>query len=355
MTDTSPASDAPTAEAPLLSIYCLVYNHAAFLRQCLDGFVMQRTSFPIEILIHDDASSDESQAIIREYVEHYPQIQWRPIYQTENQYSQGKMPIFTVMPLVRGRYVAFCEGDDYWTDPLKLQKQVDFLESHPDYSICHHPVRLTWDQGEKPDEIRPAPYKRHRLSTLTLSDLAKRNRVITASVVYRWAYNRDEHRFEDHFPRNVFPSDYILVLAHATRGKAKLLPDTMSTYRLHAGGVWSGTIKTDLFYVKQAAPLINFYIAAQQITGHDFRPARLDMLHDCILACFVTGHYDKLRELQQLYPADYEQIIQQYSKATRSNRKLQWQQKVASTSYWRFTVKKIAYHWRRLWSKSNSA
>lgn len=122
---------------PLVSIICLVFNHREYIRQCLDGFVMQKVNFPIEILIHDDASTDGSEEIIHEYEKKYPKL-FKPIYQTINQYSKGGSVSYTYQyPRCKGKYIAVCEGDDYWTDPLKLQKQVDFLESHRDYSMVH--------------------------------------------------------------------------------------------------------------------------------------------------------------------------------------------------------------------------
>ena len=125
---------------PLVSICCLSYNHAAFISDCLDGFLMQQTHFPIEILIHDDASTDGTDDIIRHYAAQHPDIIF-PLFETENQYSRGfsgKMDIVFNYSRARGKYIAYCEGDDYWTDPLKLQKQVDFMEAHPDYSVCFH-------------------------------------------------------------------------------------------------------------------------------------------------------------------------------------------------------------------------
>ena len=122
----------------IVTIQCLVYNHESFLRQCLDGFVMQKTSFRFEVIVHDDASTDGSAAIIREYADKYPEI-IKPIFETENLYSKRDGSLRRVMYRnTRGKYVAICEGDDYWTDPYKLQKQVDFLESHPDYVMCSH-------------------------------------------------------------------------------------------------------------------------------------------------------------------------------------------------------------------------
>lgn len=124
---------------PLVSVCCITYNHASFIRKCLDGFLMQQTDFPIEILIHDDCSTDGTTEIIKEYAAQYPDLIF-PLYEEVNQYQQGKATEidFYNYRRARGKYIAYCEGDDYWTDPLKLQKQVDFMELHPEYSVCFH-------------------------------------------------------------------------------------------------------------------------------------------------------------------------------------------------------------------------
>ena len=126
------------ANTPLVSIICSTYNHGLYISQCLDGFLMQKTNFPFEILIHDDASTDNTPDIIREYEHNHPQV-IRPIYQKENKYSK-KEDIFAKYQCsrVRGKYIAICEGDDYWIDPLKLQKQIDFLENNPDYGMIYN-------------------------------------------------------------------------------------------------------------------------------------------------------------------------------------------------------------------------
>lgn len=137
----------------LVSISCITYNHSAYIRQCLDGMLMQQTTFGFEILIHDDCSTDGTDDIIREYASKYPQI-IKPLFEEENQYQQGK-PIGTAvwnLPRAKGKYIAICEGDDYWTDPLKLQKQVDFMEANPEYVLCCHRYKIynqndgTWDK-----------------------------------------------------------------------------------------------------------------------------------------------------------------------------------------------------------------
>ena len=119
---------------PLVAIHCLVYNHEPYLKRCLDSFVMQQTNFAFVAIVHEDASKDNSAAIIREYEQKYPDI-IRPIYETENQYSRPDGKLIFIMQdaiLATGaKYVAICEGDDFWTDPFKLQKQVDILERDP--------------------------------------------------------------------------------------------------------------------------------------------------------------------------------------------------------------------------------
>jgi len=139
-------------ELPLVSILCITFNHIDFIKETLDGFLIQQTSFPVEIIVHDDASTDGTTEIIKEYEVKYPHI-IKPIYQTVNQYSKridiGKEFIF---PLARGKYVAYCEGDDYWTDPLKLQKQVSFLEKNKDYGLVFTDVDKINHKGKLIDK-----------------------------------------------------------------------------------------------------------------------------------------------------------------------------------------------------------
>src|SRR5690554_6580680 len=122
---------------PLVSICCITYNHEKYIRDAIEGFLMQKTTFPVEILIHDDASTDKTAQIVKEYAENHSDL-IITIFQTENQYSQGIKPWPNfVFPRARGKYIALCEGDDYWTDPLRLQKQVGFLEGNEEYGLIH--------------------------------------------------------------------------------------------------------------------------------------------------------------------------------------------------------------------------
>ena len=123
---------------PLVSICCITFNHEKYIGQTLEGFLMQKTNFPFEILIHDDASTDATASIIRAYEAKFPHI-IKPIYQTENQFSKGIRSMYGVFnfPRASGKYIAMCEGDDYWIDENKLQSQADFLEQNKDYGLIH--------------------------------------------------------------------------------------------------------------------------------------------------------------------------------------------------------------------------
>src|SRR5690625_1921775 len=128
---------------PLVSVSCRTYNHEKLIRDAIEGILMQKTTFPIELIIHDDASTDSTADIIRDYESKYPHI-IKPIYQEENQYSKGvKIGMKYIHPKLKGKYYAICEGDDYWIDPYKLQKQINLLEEHGvSHVLSFHPVRL---------------------------------------------------------------------------------------------------------------------------------------------------------------------------------------------------------------------
>lgn len=134
-------------EPLMVTIRCITYNHEPYIRQCLEGFVMQKTNFRFEAIVHDDASTDGTADIIREFADKYPDI-IKPIFETENQYSKHDGSIRRIMDAhTHGKYVAICEGDDYWIDPLKLQKQVDFLDTHKNYGLVFTDVNCYYQES----------------------------------------------------------------------------------------------------------------------------------------------------------------------------------------------------------------
>lgn len=236
---------------PKLTILCTAYNHKNFIRQALDGFIMQKTNFPFEVIVHDDASTDGTAEIIKEYQKKYPEI-IKPVFQKQNQFSLGKdILIDFMLNKIHSPYVAINEGDDYWTDENKLQKQVDFLDSHPECSMCFHPVKVIWEDNSQPPSIFPTAQFRFHKNILTLEDLLKHNFIQTNSVVYRW------HLTKDMWPsKRILPCDYLWHLIHAQFGLISFIPDIMAVYRRHSGGIWTGCCKTDDWFLHCAIPHI---------------------------------------------------------------------------------------------------
>ena len=216
---------------PKVSIVCNTYNHEKYIAQALDSFLAQKTDFPFEVLVHDDASTDGTAAIVRQYADKYPDI-IKPILQKENQFSQGVHVTYEIqVPRVQGKYIAFCEGDDYWTDSAKLQRQVDFLETHSDFSICFHEAKI-FDQSQG-DYV--ADVVRKVTSETDICELAKGNYIHTMTVVYR---NNPLVREDLKKLGPVVTGDYALHMLNAKHGKIKKMPECMAVYRLNQESVW---------------------------------------------------------------------------------------------------------------------
>lgn len=220
------------AETTKVSVFCLAFNHEQYLRRCLDGFVMQKTTFPFEVLVHDDASTDGTADIIREYAEKYPEI-IKPTYQTENQYSKGiKIIRAHLLDKAQGEYLAWCEGDDCWTDENKLQKQVEFLDAHPDYSCCYHRVLCNNLRDNSTRYIPDITESRD----FALDEIIRRGAVFQlSSMVIR----SDVYRGKPvNFVARGF-GDVTLYLYAGICGKCHVLGDVMSTYNHGTAGSYT--------------------------------------------------------------------------------------------------------------------
>ena len=223
---------------PLVSISCITYQHAPYIRQCLDGFLMQRTDFAFEVLIHDDASTDGTEEIIREYEAKFPDI-IKPLYEEENQWVKGRRGSKTFnYPRAKGKYIALCEGDDYWTDPLKLQKQVDFLEENEEYVVTSHDAKIVDENGNLIKESKlPDELKRD----FSAEEIKKGAWLLTLSMCFR--------NVLPDFPKEMMKvrnGDTFLISLLGSYGKGKYLGDIKpAIYRAHDGGVWSK--KNNLF------------------------------------------------------------------------------------------------------------
>lgn len=217
-----------------VSVYCLVYNHEKYIRSALNSFISQKTDFDYEVFVHDDASTDGSKKIIEEFVQKYPNI-IKPIYQEENQYSKG-VGIFStfIFPKMSGDYVACCEGDDCWTDSLKLQRQVDFLDAHPDYVACVHNTIQKNMRTNKESVM----YHHLKDDDISFCEAVQNGGCSyhTSSLMYRIEYGENR---PDFFLKAKGFGDYPLAIFLTLSGKVRFLNYNMSLYRAGTENSWT--------------------------------------------------------------------------------------------------------------------
>ena len=215
-------------DKPVLSVCCTTYNHENYISDALDGFLMQDTDFPFEVIVRDDCSMDNTVGILREYVDKFPRI-IKPIYETENQFSKGVKPMPVVYKKAVGKYFALCEGDDYWTDPLKLQIQVDFLEENQDYIVTYTSLEAFDKSGVIKNYIAGVTYD------LDSMELKKAKALNTLTTCFRNVLNDFPPEFECAKTGDLFLWS---LLGHY--GKGKFLDNIKpSRYRIHEQGLFS--------------------------------------------------------------------------------------------------------------------
>jgi len=229
-------------ETPTVSVICQTFNHGAFIRQALEGILMQETAFPVEIIVHDDASTDRTPAIIQDLIrEHGDRIV--PILQRENQFSRGRRPKRFTYPKARGEFIALCEGDDYWTNPSKLQRQVDALRLHPEVDLCVHPaMRLSMRTGKQKKGFDHGHDERV-VPTGTI--IARHDQFApTASVLMRReaAMSMPDWWFHGSPPP---PTGDFFIEAIVGRKGAVYLPDVMAVYRRGVPGSYTDSFRKD--------------------------------------------------------------------------------------------------------------
>lgn len=213
-----------------LTVLCLSYNHSLYIKQCLDGFVMQQTTYNIEVVVHDDASTDDTAKIVMEYAQQYPDL-IIPLIEKENQYYKKNGIWNNIVPYLRGKYIAFCEGDDYWIDPNKIQRQIDFLESHSDYSMCFHNAFVL---KSKKNAIGSRLFNNYITdSDLTAHDALFNWVVPTASIITRRDSILPTQKWAEDFPL----ADISIIFQSLVGGKVRYLNFVGSVYRqVLAGG-----------------------------------------------------------------------------------------------------------------------
>ncbi len=251
-------------EPIMLSIAVATYNHEKYIAQALESFLMQKTNFRVEIIVNDDASTDATAQIAKQYDGKYPNL-FSNFYQPENQYSKGVKPWFDILfPAAKGKYIALCEGDDYWTDPLKLQKQVEFLEKNEHYVLTGHNASIIDDQGNLIQEKKNTSLTKD--VDFTKEDLKKGKFHLTLTLVFR----NIKLPYNDKL-RKVGNGDKVLVSLLGQYGKGRYMEDiTPAVYRVHSGGAWSllNEYARQKMREKTAIALKNYYSEDEDVAGY---------------------------------------------------------------------------------------
>ncbi|MEC9209206.1 MAG: glycosyltransferase [Bacteroidota bacterium] len=253
-----------TVNQPLISICCITYNHEAYIKEALNGFLMQETNFPFEVLINDDFSKDNTTDIIKEYVKKYPNI-LKAIYQTENQYSQGVKinPTFNY-PRVQGKYIAICEGDDYWIDKNKLQKQVDFLEEHHNYGLCYTKAKVYIQEKKK-------YAKRCFGFEIPLRGLLFNNSIPTLTVICRKDLVLRYLDEVQEYSQTWKMGDYPMWIWFNLNSKIYFLKETTAVYRLSGDSMSQrNNGKKRLLFLENSFDIANFF-AKKTLGGSDYQ------------------------------------------------------------------------------------
>lgn len=287
-------------ESPLVSILMLAYNHAPYIEQAMESCLSQETSFQFELVVCDDASTDGTTEIIKKWAEKHPNLIFLP--QPVN--GRGFNNCMDGLRHIRSKYIAFCEGDDYWITPHKLEKQIRFLEENPDFSVCCHRVEMQFDN-------RPNDKKKHYIYKDCNSEDERIKKGIfyadeaiasyyfqTSSFVFRW-------RFPDGLPpwfRKWMMLDHALMMLHAVEGKIKYFDEAMSIWRRNESGYsWLQNVDKGVFFQKEGYGWIWAYEEMDKFFSGRFhlqiRERILLALRGMVTNCIETGNVERLRKI----------------------------------------------------------
>jgi glycosyltransferase involved in cell wall biosynthesis len=302
-------------ENNVVTVLTTTYNHSQYIRECLEGIVNQKTSFKFQLIICDDCSTDNTREIIEEYKEKYPEI-IKPIYNDKNYGAMGNFA--KTLNEAHTKYVALCDGDDYWCDDTKLQQQYDFLEKHKDYNIVFHKTKIFFEDNSREEIEHPINIK----SELTIDDLIEDNMIPANSVMYRWKYKKKDSFIND-FPDNIAPGDFYVHLAHAKTGKIHFIDKVMSRYRRQQNGMWWLTSQPDKindFYNIYGEKYLRFFTIAEEkfkLKEDAFKLRREWVAKKTASAYLIKRHPIRFLEFYKKNKDRYGQVIDEEIKTLR--------------------------------------
>lgn len=283
-------------QKPLVSICCLTYNMEKYIEQTIESLLMQRTTFPYEIIIHDDASTDNTKKIIEEYALKYPDI-IKPLFQEENQHSKTgfRFQYKDVFPITHGKYIAYCDGDDYWIDPMKVQKQVDFLESNPDYGLVHTKAVKYYEKSGMFEDTAG-----HKFNDF--EELITECTVVHSSTCYRTGLMKqyiEEVRPEER--TNWSTNDFPVWLWFIQHSKVKLLEDITTVYRQRGESI--SHISDDfkrLRFSEGVYDIVDYFLSENKILKNE-KKIRARYYSNMISIYFLTRKWDGVRKSTKIF------------------------------------------------------
>ncbi len=262
------------SETPLVSICCITYNHERYLSEALESFLRQKAGFGIEILVHEDASTDGTAEIVRHYQRTFPG-RVVGVFQTVNQYSKGVDVSRILWNRARGKYIAWCEGDDYWLDDEKLSKQVEFMEHNPDFTLCVHAAQLISDSGRHRGYVCPSAHDRD----FDVPEVISAGGALFPSSSMLFT-RQSVLSLPDYYERCSF-KDYPLVMHLALQGGVRYLSDCMSVYRGARDG-WTANLGRDArAQLRVQDELLQLLAAVDEFTNGE---------HHAVIARTSRGH-----------------------------------------------------------------
>ena len=296
----------------LVSVYFITYNHKDFIQKSLDGVVNQKTDFKYEIVLYDDGSTDGTREIVKEYTEKYPDL-FNPILPEENRAKkEGFYKINTeIYSKCRGKYIAYCEGDDCWTDENKLQTQVDFMESHPDFAGCFHKSERK-DETGKSICFMPTEKQLKGKTAFDIYDTYKGYFIETVSVMYR--FDRYKEEFLKTYPDGMINNDSYYIYFYSIKGKIGYIDKLMSVKTISTQGVWNSTNQTlDEKYIRFANEIVKFPLEVNKLLEKN----RLKLIYETpenamkrvLLSALKLKRTDLFETLAKNFPDVFENLL----------------------------------------------